>query len=129
MYPNMAVNSARRSYHTIDFSSRINSANPHQLVSILFDELLLALDAMPIARRGRMHAQYASRQARALTIIHGLDSALDFEAGPDIANSLAAVYREVRRLILVASKDGSTEQIIDARALVAEIADAWRAIA
>lgn len=128
MYGKPANRAADQSYRWIAFTSRVASASPHELVSILFDELLLALEAMPIAHRARMHAQYAARQSRALTILHSLDTSLDFEAAPELANSLAAIYREARRLIMQASRDNNPALIHDARAMIAEIADAWQAI-
>src|SRR3546814_15410192 len=37
--------SASRRYAAIDTGSKVEGANPHQLVKILFDELLLAIDS------------------------------------------------------------------------------------
>src|SRR3546814_18406467 len=81
---------ARARYQSIDMTSRIEGASPHGLVAILFDELLKALDAMTAAiRRGDL-GQRGTRQARALSILHGLEASLDFEKGGAIADGLAA---------------------------------------
>lgn len=128
MYGRLGSHNGRNSYQAVSFTSQVTEATPHQLVAILFDELLLALEAMPIAYRARMHAQYAAKQSRALTILHGLDSSLDFAAAPELANSLAAIYREARRLIMQASRDSNPELVNDARAMIADIADAWKEI-
>jgi flagellar secretion chaperone FliS len=120
---------ARARYQSVDMTSRIEGASPHGLVAILFDELLKALDAMAAAiRRGDL-AQRGTRQARALSILHGLDGSLDFEKGGDIAEGLSAIYREARRLTIAGGRANDAEQVMQAREMVGEIASAWEQIA
>src|SRR3712207_4563692 len=88
---------ARVRYQNVDLSSRVEAASPHELVVILFDELLKALDAMAAACRRKDYGQRGARQSRALSILHGLESSLDFEEGGEIAASLGAIYAEDRK--------------------------------
>jgi len=120
---------ARAHYQTVDLSSRVEGASPHGLVAILFDELLKALDAMSVAMRARDYGQRGTRQSRALSILNGLETSLDLDGGGEIAVSLLAIYREARRLVLAAGRDNDEEQLTRARAMLAEIASAWQAIA
>ena len=119
---------ARARYQSVDMSSRIEGASPHRLVAILFDELLKALDAMAAAVRRGDVAQRGTRQARALSILHGLEGSLDFEKGGDIADGLNAIYKEARRLTLAGGRANDAEQILQAREMLHEIASAWDAI-
>ena len=119
---------ARAQYRTVDLSSRIESANPHGLVAILFDELLKSIDAMTAAMRARDFGQRGTRQARALSILNGLETSLDLEAGGELALSLLAIYREARRALLAAGRDNDPEQLANIRATLAEIASAWETI-
>src|SRR3546814_7698537 len=106
---------ARARDQSIDMTSRIEGASPHGLVAILFDELLKALDARTAAiRRGDL-GQRGTRQARALSILHGLEASLDFEKGGDIADGLAAIYREGRRLVIAGGRANDAEQVVQDR--------------
>lgn len=128
MYMQSRFGSARASYQNIDLSSRIEGASPHRLVAILFDELLKTLDAMAAAADKRDLSQLGTRQARALSVLHGLESSLDMERGGEIAQSLASIYREARRLTLKAGRECDREQVMEVRSMLNEIAIAWEAI-
>jgi flagellar protein FliS len=40
---------AKAGYQRVDVSSRVEGADPHQLVTILYDELIKSLEAMAVA--------------------------------------------------------------------------------
>ena len=119
---------ARARYQNVDLTSRIESASPHGLVAILFDELMKAMDAMAAAARRKDFGQRGSKQSRALSILHSLESSLDFSSGGEIANSLAAIYAEARRLIIVAGRNNDADQVLRAREMVHQIASAWESL-
>jgi flagellar protein FliS len=118
----------RARYQNVDLASRVESASPHGLVSILLDELMKSLEAMAAACNRRDYSQRGSAQARALNMLNGLESSLDFEKGGEIAQSLASIYREARRLTLAGARDNDAGQVLSARTMVGEIASAWQAI-
>lgn len=119
---------ARAHYQSVDLQSRIEGATPHQLVQIMFEELVKALDAMAVATRRRDFGQRGERQSRALSILDGLETSLDFEKGGEIAHGLAGIYRETRRLVILAARDNDSEKVLRARAMVGEVASAWGSI-
>lgn len=121
------LNAARR-YAAVHAGSRIDGASPHGLVKILFDELLIALDAAALAERQGDRAKTSEKQARAMSILHALESSLDFERGGDIAVGLSQIYREARRLLIAGAKDRRAEDVDQAHAMIAEIAEAWERI-
>jgi flagellar protein FliS len=120
------VASAR--YQSVDLSSRIEGATPHQLVQMLYEELLKALDAMDVAARRDDYRQRGQRQSRALAILTALETSLDFDKGGEIAAGLVTIYREARRLVVAGGREGQAERIGEARAMLGEIATAWDAI-
>lgn len=119
---------ASRRYAAVHASSRIESASPHGLVKILFDELLLAIDASAVAMDHGDRAKATDKYIRAISIIHALDSSLDFDRGGDIATGLAQIYREARRLMIFAHQSGTSVDARKAHAIISEIADAWNRI-
>ena len=120
---------ARARYQSVDLSSRIEGASPHGLVAILLEELLKALDAMSVAWARKDFTQRGARQSRALSILHGLEGSLDHEHGGEVAESLATIYGEARRLVIAAGRNNDPAQLSRAREMLAEISSAWDAIA
>ncbi len=120
---------AKASYQSVDLASRIEGASPHQLVQVMYEELLKALDAMAVATRRGDLAQRNARQARALAILTGLETSLDFEKGGEIARGLVAIYREARRLLIAAGRENDADKARQARDMLFEIASAWEALA
>ncbi|MBB5984275.1 flagellar protein FliS [Sphingobium sp. B1D3A] len=119
---------ALRQYAAVDTGSRVEGASPHQLVKVLFDELILALDTSALALRAGDRAKCLDRQTRALAILHALETSLDFERGGEIATNLAVVYREVRRRVLEATTTNDAVPMEAARGFIGDIADAWNQI-
>ena len=124
-----AGGTAARRYAAIHSGSRTEGASPHGLVKILFDELLIALDAAALAERNGDRMKVSDKQARAMSILFALESSLDYDRGGDIAMGLAQIYRESRRLLLEGAKERSADPVDRARIMIAEIADAWGKIA
>lgn len=120
-----AGNMAARRYAAVHSGSRTEGATPHALVKILFDELLLALDAAALAERQGERVIVSDKQARAMSILFALESSLDFDKGGSVALGLAQIYREARRLLLLGAKGRSAEPVDQARAIISEIAEAW----
>ena len=119
---------AKARYQRVDVASRVEGATPHQLVVILYDELLKALDAMSAAMARGDYIQRGERQARALRLISGLETSLDYEQGGEIAIGLAKIYREARRLTIAAGRENEVKLLERARDMLAEVAQAWEQI-
>ncbi|GAA4826659.1 flagellar export chaperone FliS [Sphingosinicella ginsenosidimutans] len=128
MYVQRGQFGARARYQSVDLASRIEGATPHRLVQIMFDELIKAIDALTVAVRRRDLSQRAQRQSRALAILNGLETSLDFEKGGEIATGLAGIYRQARRTLVQACRDDDAEAIAKAGQQLGEIASAWSAI-
>ena len=116
---------AKARYQAVDVVSRVEGADPHALVAVLYDELLKALDAMALAAAKRDFGQRGERQAKALRLLSGLETSLDFEQGGEIAIGLARIYREGRRLVIAAARENDVEKINQAREMIGGIAEAW----
>jgi flagellar protein FliS len=119
---------AKARYTQVDVVSRVEGADPHALVGILYDELLKALDAMAAAAAKKDFGQRGDKQARALRLLSGLETSLDFESGGEIAAGLARIYREGRRLVVAAARENDVAKIGEAREMIAGIAEAWAQI-
>jgi flagellar protein FliS len=128
MFLGQGYNNAARRYAAVDSSSKVEGATPHQLIQILFQELVTSIDIAIVALRDGDVPKANMRQTRALSILHALEASLDFEKGGDIATSLAMVYREARRRMIRAVAERDAAPLEDARTFIADIASAWKEI-
>jgi flagellar protein FliS len=123
---------AKQRYANADLGARVEAASPHQLVAVLFEELLKHLDTLAagLSANGTLTRVAAiQRKGRIATIILGLEASLDHRQGGEIAGGLAAIYRESRRLVTAGTMQQDPKPIIQAREMIAEIAGAWGQIA
>jgi flagellar protein FliS len=128
MYMSRGRFGATASYKNVSVASQIEGASPHQLVQMMYEELLKALEAMALAAERGDFVQRGQRQSKALAILTGLETSLDFDKGGEIARGLLAIYREARRRVIDGGRDGQAQSIEDARIMLGEIATAWYAI-
>ena len=120
--------SVAQSYGALDATSRVAAASPHELVAILFEQLLLRIDrAARCIDRGDIAAMLQSR-AKASDILNALEESLDFERGGDISTALAIVYREASNCLNDARGDQAAAKLQAARDIISEVADAWTEI-
>lgn len=128
MFGQQGYAKASSRYAAIDAGSKVEGATPHQLVKILFDELILAMDAATLALKAGDRRKTMDKQTRALTLLHALETSLDFDKGGEIAVNLGIIYREARRRLLAAVHESDAEKITSARAIIDDIAQAWAQI-
>lgn len=119
---------AARAYSQIGVTSRVTTADPHQLIQILFDEALADLAKGKRAMEARDFAAKSRFLSQAATIVSALEASLDHTRGGDISVSLAIVYKFARSRILRGAARNDTAMIEAARAALADIATAWRQI-
>lgn len=116
-------------YRDVEVAARVEGASPHGLVLIMFEDLLKGVDTLRAAERAGDALRHAPVQARALSILHGLETALDYDKGGDIAASLGRIYREARRLIATPVGPERAPALDAARTMLGDIAGAWASIA
>jgi flagellar secretion chaperone FliS len=116
-------------YADIDRASRALGATPHGLVTILFEELLLALAVARRAANRGDRALFEDRRARALVILGALDHGLDHQRSPDLARALSATYRGLSAALMRAGANDAETALSVVSASVSELSDAWGQIA
>lgn len=123
-----AARSPTLHYQRVDLASRTEGATPHGLVATLYSELAIALDVMDRVTGDPDRSRFFRQHERAIAILHALDSGLDRRNGGELALSLSAIYRQMRRRLL-AARDGDRAAVAEVRAGVVSLADAWDRIA
>ncbi|TVO75287.1 flagellar export chaperone FliS [Sedimenticola selenatireducens] len=122
------VNSALSQYKSVSVSSGVESATPHRLVQMLMEG---ALDKMAAAKGHMLRNELADKGrfiSWAISIISGLQSSLDMDAGGELSRNLDDLYDYmVRRLGEAGAKNDPT--ILDeVSSLLLEVKSAWDVI-
>ena len=120
---------ARMHYEAMAYSSRIEGASPHELVSILYEELILALTLLSFAMQAGDSVKTNAQFGRASGIIHALEAGLDHDLGGTLAESLAAIYRSARTEMMMARETRNSERIDRLAQAFSDMSDSWKKIA
>jgi flagellar protein FliS len=118
----MATFEAARNKYVTD---SVTTMSPGQLIVALYDRILLDLEK---ALSGLADTDvYATHTAltHAQEIVHELLTSLDVKQWPGGA-SLAAVYRRVQDLLVAANINKDAAPILECKAMLVPLRDAWR---
>ena len=115
-------------YRQTGVSSAVLDASPHQLVTLMLagarERARLAIACLD---RGDLPRK-AQAISEASAIIGGLDSALNLDAGGEVADGLQALYDYAQRRLLAANVDNDAGPLREVDDLLGDIESAWRAI-
>jgi flagellar protein FliS len=113
-------------YRRMQSESRAAAADPVELVTMLYDELEIAVGVLAaMVRQGqRISATEPAHRARAILI--GLDAGLDHEAGGDVAAALTRVYGSMRRKLDKAVAANDAEGLDELLEGIQTVSSAWR---
>lgn len=127
-YATALGHSPEATYRRIDAAGRTAEADGHQLVELLYEEVIRTLRAAGFAASNHQYGLRSEKVSRALAILFALESGLDFERGGDVARTLARLYAGARQQVIDASLGFDAEPFNRIAATLAEIAGAWRAL-
>lgn len=119
---------ALESYSAGSAATQASVANRVELIQMLFDGLI---DSMSAAR-GHIEHKALEEKSKALTrasrILVGLQSALDFEQGGDLAANLNELYAYGIRRLLHVNVHNDLDALREVHSLMTEVREAWRAV-
>ena len=119
---------AANAYRNVEVSSAVPYADSIQLIQMLFDGLIASLsDAEGHFERKDIKGKNESI-GKANKIIIGLQSALDFEKGKELAQNLSELYDYCIRRLLKANIRNDVKGIVEVKGLMKEISDAWNLV-
>lgn len=118
----------RETYRQVDLASRTGGANPHQLITVLYEDLLRELRLGAIAIDGKDHAAKSARLTKAVALLFALEAGLDFDKGGQVAGTLSRFYRGCRDAVMRATVENNADLVREVVGNVGEIAASWKAI-
>ncbi len=120
---------AASAYQRINVETSMHTMDQHQLVSLLYQGVLSSIaTARGALVRGDLPAKCSSISKAVRIIEEGLMTALDKDAGGEIALNLEALYDySLRRLILANSRNDDA-MLAEVAGLIEPIAQSWHQI-
>lgn len=125
----MNARSAVNAYARVGVESGALSADPHKLITMLYQGALLAIAN---ARNGMMRKDVALKGAsisKAISIIEdGLNASLDKKVGGELAQNLSSLYEYMGRRLLLANVNDDMTALDEVAGLLNDLKGAWDGI-
>lgn len=120
---------AIKAYANVGLESAVRGADPHELISMLFQGALMAIADAKYQLKHKDLAAKGRSISKAITIIgEGLNASLNHKLGGAIARDLAALYDYMVRRLVSANMENDITKLDEVERLLGEIAGAWNAI-
>ena len=125
----MSSNAAINAYNKVGIDSGVVSADPHKLISLLYQGALLAItNAKSGIARGDIASRGKAISHAILIIDSGLSASLNKEVGGDLALNLAALYEYMSHRLLAANLSSDVKALDEVAKLLGELKEAWDSI-
>ena len=125
----MSNNSAIRAYNKVGIESSVTAADPHKLISMLYQG---ALQAIANAKNGILRNDIPGKGAsisKAMAIIgEGLHASLDKSVGGELVQNLASLYDYMVYRLFAANLNNDVVALDEVARLLADLKDAWDSI-
>ncbi len=119
------TNRALSAYSNVDLVSAVNSASPMQLILLLYDGAIGSLATAKGQMQDMKFAEKGRLISKAIGIIEGLRSVLDFDKGGDISNNLNDLYEYMKHRLTIANLKNDPEGPAEVIRLLNDLRTAW----
>ena len=122
----MFATQSAAAYAKVGIETNVSTANPHQLVLMLFDGALLAINSAAISMANGDVASKGVSITKAIEIItYGLKASLDGEAGGELASRLASLYDYMCQRLFFANMNNNEAGLNEVSGLLTDLREAW----
>ena len=119
---------AATTYTRVGVATSVQSADPHELINLLFNGLLETLNLAKGAMERKDIATKGKAISKAVRLLdEGLKAALN-PAGGELTNNLTNLYNYCIRRLTEANLHNEVAAIDEVHNLISPVADGWRAI-
>ena len=117
-----------KTYQSISVESVINTANPHTIISMLFDGIFKSLSITRGAIERKDLSIKSSQLNKAISILRSLQDSLDTESQPKISEVFYDLYTYCIDRLMEVSASLNCSILDDVVDLLKPVADAWKEI-
>lgn len=124
-----SLSNPRMAYNQVGVEARVASADPHQLILMLFDGAMMSVSTASHQIDMGDTAGKGQSISRAIDIVgNGLKVSLDLEAGGELAQRLYALYDYMCARLLHANSQNDKAALDEVAHLLGELKGAWEDI-
>ena len=119
------TNRALNAYSNVDLITTVNSASPLQLILLLYDG---AIGSLATAKGHMLDKKFAEKGrliSKAIDIIEGLRSVLDFDKGGEISKNLNDLYEYMKHRLTLSNLKNDPEGPAEVMRLLNDLRMAW----
>ncbi len=117
-----------RAYQQVNTQTSITDADPHKLIQLLYNGALERINMAKARMQAKDYAGKGKLISKAMEIIGGLRTFLDFEKGGDLALRLEALYDYMERTLFEANAKNDVAKLDEVADLLRSIKGGWEGI-
>lgn len=122
----MFATQSASAYAKVGVETNVSTANPHQLILMLFDGALLSINSAAISMESGDVSAKGTSISKAIEIItYGLKASLDSEAGGDLALRLGSLYDYMCHRLFFANVENNKASLNEVSTLLSDLREAW----
>ena len=116
------------SYGSVQVMTGVATADNIQLIQMLFDGLIESLASASGHIQNKAIEEKSNALVRAGRIVIGLQGALDFERGGELAQNLNELYSYVTRRLFHINAQNDLTALEEVKTLIKDISQAWQTL-
>ena len=127
----MKRNHVTQAYQNAETQALQETDAPHKVILAMLEALVKSMTVFELnvdLRNGGDYELKSKHFARALVIIHALQSALDFEKGGEISTNLFQLYEFARQQLIKDLAKGAADGTPNATRALKDILEAWQSL-
>ena len=117
-----------QAYQRVNTQTSNTDADPHKLIQLLYNGAIERINMAKSRIQAKDYGGKAQLINKAIEIIGGLRSFLDFEQGGDLAARLEALYDYMERSLLEASAKNDLAKLDEVLTLLRSVKEGWDGI-
>ena len=117
-----------QAYQRVNTQTSITDADPHRLIQLLYNGAIERINMAKSRIQAKDYGGKAQLINKAIEIIGGLRSFLDFAQGGDLAARLEALYDYMERSLLEASAKNDLAKLDEVLTLLRSVKEGWDGI-
>lgn len=117
-----------QAYQRVNTQTSITDADPHKLIQLLYNGALERINMAKARMQANDLAGKGKLISKAMEIIGGLRSFLDFEKGGELAARLEALYDYMERALFEANARNDAAKLDEVAALLRQVKEGWDGI-
>ena len=117
-----------QAYQRVNTQTSITDADPHKLIQLLYSGAIERINMAKARMQAKDYEGKGKLITKAIEIIGGLRSFLDFEKGGDLAERLEGLYDYMERVLFEANVKNDVAKLDEVASLLRSIKEGWDGI-